>query len=147
MFQNLLGSSTLPLLRNLAVFAERRQDVLTGNIANISTPDYKTQDLPVSQFQETLNQAVLQRVSHEAPGDIRWSFRNSINSANTPQFPAELFEATKAGPNAVTFQDGGNRSIEHEVMEMTKNSQLFNTAVELMKIQFSRIQAVITERP
>ena len=30
---------------------------------------------------------------------------------------------------------------------MTKNSQLFNTAVELMKIQFARLQAVITERP
>ena len=147
MFQNMLGSSTFPMLRNLAVFAERRQDVLAGNIANISTPDYKTQDLPVAQFQETLNQAISQRVSHEAPGDIRWSFQNVSSSTASPQFTPDLFEATKAAPSAITFQDGGNRSIEHEVMEMTKNSQLFNTAVELMKIQFAQLQAVITERP
>src|SRR4051812_5774485 len=111
MLQNLLGSSTLPLLRNLAVFAERRQDVLAGNIANISTPEYKTQDLPVAQFQETLNQAILQRVNHEAPGDVRWSFQNSSSSPSSPQFSPDLFAATQAPPAAVTFQDGNNRSI------------------------------------
>lgn len=140
-------SSTLPILHQLAVFAERRQDVLAGNIANVSTPDYKTRDLPVAQFQEDLKQAVLQRVNHEAPGDVRWSFTTPSASSNQSDAAPELFSAAKAPAKAITFQDGNNRSIEHEVMEMTKNSLLFNSAIELMKVQFARLQAVISEKP
>ena len=33
------------------------------------------------------------------------------------------------------------------MMEMTKNSLLYNSAVELMKVQFNRLQAIVAERP
>jgi flagellar basal-body rod protein FlgB len=62
---------TFPLLEQLAAFTERRHEVLTGNIANISTPDYKTRDLPVAKFQEALQQAVTnQQRSAQSPRSL-----------------------------------------------------------------------------
>lgn len=146
MLQSLLNSSTIPLLEKVAVFSERRQEVLAGNIANIDTPNYKTRDLPVNEFQEALKQAVVQRRQLDSPG--RASFAESPQSRPLSQiFSGELFQARRATPANLTFQDGGNRSIEHEMMEMSKNLMMQNFAVELMTAQMNLLQSVISEKP
>lgn len=144
MLSSLFNNNTIPLLQQTAMFAEKRQDVLAGNIANISTPDYKTRDLPVADFQAALQSAVERRVS-PGEGAPQWSFQ----ALSTPGQPmsAGQYPAAETYSDGVTFHDGGNRNIESEVMQMTKNSLLYSTAVELMKIQLSRLQAVISERP
>jgi len=58
MLEQMLNSKSLPLLEKMAAFAERRQEVLAGNIANIDTPAYKMRDLPVKDFQQALRDAV-----------------------------------------------------------------------------------------
>ena len=137
------NSSTLPLLEQVAVFGERRQDVLAGNIANIDTPNYKTRDLPVAAFQQALKAAVERR---HAP----FSLGNSptpLNTGGFSEFAPELFRAVEAPPADLTFQDAGNRSIEREMTEMTKNALMQSFAVELMSAQMNLLQAVISERP
>jgi len=147
MLNSLFDSSTVPLLQKVASFAERRHEVLAGNIANISTPDYKTRDLPVAAFQNALKEAVARRQPGAESNGANWSFTApATNPPLAKLFPAELFQATEAPAGSVTFQDGNNRSIEHEVMEMTKNSLLQNIAIELMNAQLNRLQAVISER-
>ena len=144
---------TFPLLEQLAAFTERRHEVLTGNIANISTPDYKTRDLPVAKFQEALQQAVTsQRRQMQAPrsltdvlGGSPGGSASSSSSSVQDNFPAELFQAVERSDN-FTFLDGSNRNVEQEVMEMTKNSLIQNFAVELMIAQMGILQAVISER-
>lgn len=146
MLNSLFDSTTLPLLQKVASFAERRHEILAGNIANISTPDYRTRDLPVDAFQQALKEAVARRQSpsrRDVPG---WSFTPPADQPLASMFPAELFQASEAVPGSVSFQDGNNRSVEHEVMEMTKNSLLQSMAVELMNAQMNRLQAVISER-
>lgn len=147
MLNSLFDSSTVPLLQKVAAFAERRQEVLAGNIANLSTPDYKTRDLPVAAFQNALQQAVARRQPAGRAAESNWSF--TTPEASPPMsklFPAELFQARETSPESITFQDGNNRSVEHEVLEMTKNSLLQNIAIELMNAQLNRLQAVISER-
>jgi len=144
---------TFPLLEQLAAFTERRHEVLTGNIANISTPDYKTRDLPVAKFQEALQQAVTnqQRQVHgprsltDILGGTAGGNGSSASSSVKDNFPAELFQAVERSDN-FTFLDGSNRNVEQEVMEMTKNSLIQNFAVELMIAQMGILQAVISER-
>ncbi|MDF1745212.1 MAG: flagellar basal body protein [Gimesia sp.] len=58
MLDQILNSQSLPLLEKMAAFAERRQEVLAGNIANIDTPEYKMRDLPVNDFQVALREAI-----------------------------------------------------------------------------------------
>lgn len=145
MLNSLFDTSTIPLLQKSAAFAERRQEVLAGNVANISTPDYRTRDLPVQQFQAALREAVARQTTADGPEQGRWSYaRNPDKSGES--FPKELFAALEGPPRTLTFQDGNNRSVEQEVMEMTKNSLLQSAAIELLNAQMSRLQAVISER-
>lgn len=130
------GPSSYQLLKQLAVFGERRQQVLAENIANIDTPNYKTRDLDVEGFQSALRAAVL---AASSPG-------HSAKSGSTP-FTPDLFAARPIAPANLTFQDGGNRSIEREVTELTKNLLMQNFAVELMAAQTQLLAAVIAERP
>ena len=155
MLDRLFDSSTIPLLAKVAAFTERRHEVLTGNIANISTPDYRTRDLPVAEFQSALAEAVSRSTPEGARGQAGWSFTAATAAATgaatgaepaAELFPQTLFRAVEGPPRTLTFQDGNNRSIEQEVMEITKNSIMQSVAIELMNAQLNRLQAVISER-
>ena len=142
MLQPLFDNSTLPLLEKMAVFGERRQQVLAGNIANIDTPNYKVRDLPVAEFERALQQAVARRTQPASLGHAPLS-----SSAPADEFPSDLFRAVESPTTSITFQDGANRNIEQELMEMTKNSMRQTYAIELMTAQMNLLQAVIAERP
>ena len=60
MINSFIQPPTVPLLKQVAQFNERRQQVLTANIAKIDTPDYKTRDLPIEAFQKAMKKAVQQ---------------------------------------------------------------------------------------
>src|SRR5579872_6245390 len=122
MLDRLFDSSTIPLLLKTAAFTERRHEVLAGNIANASTPDYRTRDLPVARFRAALEEAVARHRPADSSGQKAWSFSASTAPADgSNPFPQSLFRALESSRGAaVTFQDGNNRSIEQEVMEITK---------------------------
>ena len=145
MIESLFNSSTIPLLAKAAAFAERRHEVLAGNVANISTPDYRTRDLPVAEFRAALEEAVARKRPVDSSGKPAWSFSAGA-PASGESFPQSLFQGLEAPPKTITFQDGNNRSIEKEVMEITKNSLMQTVAIELMNVQLNRLQAVISER-
>lgn len=144
MVESILNSSSYGLLEKMAVFGERRQEVLAGNVANIDTPNYKTRDLPVENFQRALKEAVenRQKTSSASP----FSTASRANTSGRALFPEELFQAVEASPQNITFQDANNRSIEHEVMEMTKNTLMQNFAIELMRTQLAMLQTAISGR-
>jgi flagellar basal-body rod protein FlgB len=146
MIDKLFDSSTIPLLAKVAAFTERRHEALAGNIANVSTPDYRTRDLPVADFRAALQAAVDHSRAVDGSGKSNWSFAAAGTGATAELFPQTLFRAVEAPPKTLTFQDGNNRSIEKEVMEMTKNSLMQSVAIELMNAQLNRLQAVISER-
>jgi flagellar basal-body rod protein FlgB len=147
MMDRLFDSSTIPLLAKVAAFAERRHEVLSGNVANISTPDYRTRDLPVAEFKAALSEAVARRQTSGSAGPGGWSFTAAADKGPDQElFPQTLMQAVESAPRSLTFQDGNNRSIEQEVMEITKNSIMQSVAIELMDAQLNRLQAVISER-
>ena len=43
-------NTTIPLLQEVASFAEARHHVLAGNIANVDTPGYRVRDLSPETF-------------------------------------------------------------------------------------------------
>lgn len=145
MLQSIFDSTTIPLLQKQAIFGERRQEVLAGNIANIDTPDYKMRDLPVAKFQQALQQAIDNRKPHLAESV---SSSAAVKAAKSIEelFPQALFTATEAQQNDITSQDANNRSVEHANMEMLKNSMMQSFAVELMHTQLNMLQTVISER-
>jgi len=149
MVEVLFPTRTLPLLEKVAAFAERRNEVLAGNIANITTPGYRARDLPVSEFQQALQQAIEARQSpaEVSPGVAMWQTQTATPVSLDELFPRDLFQAVERKPGDLTFQDGNNRSVENEVMELTKNSLMQNFAIDLMVTQMNLLQSVISERP
>jgi len=146
MLQSIFDSTTIGLLEKMAVFAERRQNVLAGNIANIDTPNYKTRDLPIVAFQEALEKAVAHRHQSPSLGNVV-SSRSPGKQSLDDLFPEELFQATQSPADNITFHDANNRSIEKQVTEMTKNAMMQNFAIETMVAQMNLLLAVISERP
>jgi flagellar basal-body rod protein FlgB len=73
-------------------------------------------------------------------------------TACSPSAAAELQRPQRATcrrapfPPSLTVQDNNNRSIEHEMMEITKNSMMESFAIELMNAQFNMLQAAIREQ-
>lgn len=155
MLQPLLGSTNTTLLKQVARFAERRQEVLAGNIANVDTPGYRTRDLPTAAFQTALQRAVAQSrtpraVVTDSPG-LRQPLSPGMNGASPPRiedlFPETLFKAVAPTEQpGLTFQDANNRSLEHQFLEMTKNALRQQFAVQVLQGQYDQLQTVISER-
>jgi flagellar basal-body rod protein FlgB len=147
MVQSILDTGTFNLLEQMAVFGQRRHQVLVENLAHIDTVGYRTRDLPVAEFQQALREAVSSRVSGSPPSDPWLADAAAARPpAASTRLPDALLRAAEAAPRNITFQDGNNRSIEHEAMELTKNLMMQNFAVELMSAQMNLLQAVISER-
>lgn len=165
MIESLLNSTSIPLLERVAAFSERRQEVLAGNIANIDTPDYRMRDLPVDEFQAALAR-VIHQIRHQQSRQQTYAAGNSLmTEMSIPDRPASLdsttyvstnpisqlknstlYQAHEAQPENVLFHDRNNRSIEHQTMEMTKNSMMQRMAIELMMAQTRTLESVISER-
>src|SRR5580704_17593761 len=132
---SIVDGTTIPLLEKLATFGERRNAVLAGNVANIDTPNYRRQDLPVQEFEQALRAAIhagLDRTDRTAAGPAGLS--------------EDLFQARGAGSPSMSFQDNSDRSIERETMEMTKNLSMQSFAITLLSTQMNMLQAAIREQ-
>lgn len=146
---SMFDGTTIPLLEKIALFADRRHDALTANVANIDTPNYKRRDLPIEAFQKALREAIADGRSRADQGvsamNGDWAGQ-SLGGKSGPMFPAQVFQAIEAKSPSLTFQDNNNRSIEHEMLEMTKNSLMQSFAIQLMSTQFGMLQAAIREQ-
>ncbi|HEV8071219.1 MAG TPA: hypothetical protein VGP76_26125 [Planctomycetaceae bacterium] len=132
---SIVDGTTIPLLEKIAVFGERRNTVLAANVANIDTPNYHRRDLPVEDFERALREAI-----HGGTA------RNTQASADPAGLAPELLQAREVASPSLTFQDNSNRSIEREMMEMTKNLSMQSFAITLLTTQMSMLQAAIREQ-
>ncbi len=166
MLDSLLQQTTIPILEKVTAFAQRRQQVLAGNIANIDTDDYRMRDLPVQDFEQALKQAVQARRENSSPlphvnqmslspGEYMAGMRQSLSGMTgtvdrmknlSDFFGEDLHVARDAEFTNVKFHDGGNRSIEEESMEMVKNASMQSFAIQVMISQMKTLESVISER-
>jgi flagellar basal-body rod protein FlgB len=128
---NLFQSTTIPALEHSLNFAQRRHDLLAGNMANMDTPDYQSRDLSVENFHEALADSI---AAGSNPASVSPTTRDQI--AYGPR------DATEQ----VVFHDGSDVSMEHQVTEMSKNNHLHSLAITTMRSQFALLRAAITER-
>ena len=133
---NLFDKTTIPVLEEVVQFAEARNGVLAGNIANLDVPGYRVRDLSVDTFHERLREAIKTRnESQEFPS-------GSILSDS----PDDEIRNVKESMETILFHDGSNVGIEQQVLELGKNQFMHNMAVTIMSNQFRMIQTAIAER-
>ncbi|NLO38833.1 MAG: flagellar basal body rod protein FlgB [Ruminiclostridium sp.] len=105
-----------------------RNEVISGNVANADTPGYKRQEV---QFEQFLN-SEMQNSRFES-GQTRLS----------------------GGGNAIVVQDnssysyrldGNNVDMEREMAQMATNTLRYNTLIQRMSGQFSKLRNIIRGR-
>ena len=137
MFDSWLSNSTLPALEQTAVFAQKRHQLLAGNLANLDTPDYKTRDLSLTEFQAQLKAATEPSKSSATtyvPG-----------KGQQPITQQQAIEKARDVSKQILYHDGGDVSLEQQVTEISKNQSMHNTAIALMRSQFQTLQVAIRE--
>ncbi len=105
-----------------------RNDVISQNVANADTPGYKRKEV---QFGEFLNSEM--KHSHISKGETRIQGSGAI----------KVVEDNK---NYSYRLDGNNVDIEREMAMMVTNSLRYNTLVQRINSQFSKLKTVIRGR-
>ncbi len=137
MFSSWLSNSSLPALEQTAVFSQQRHQLLAGNLANLDTPDYKTRDLSLSEFQTQLKAAT----NPSKPGATNYV----PGKGQQPITQQQALEKTRDVSKQILYHDGGDVSLEEQVTEISKNQIMHNTAIALMRSQFQTLQVAIRE--
>jgi flagellar basal-body rod protein FlgB len=128
--ERLLNQGNAPLLEQQLKFAAARHRLIAENIANVSTPGYRQKDLDQSGFEKALRERVETRRG-ASPGSVR--------------FDDIRFEPITPGAYA-TYHDGGNRSKEQLMSELSKNGLRHNMYAELLRRAYGSIQNALRER-
>ena len=136
MLANLFNSTSIPALGEVLNFAQARQTVLAGNIANVNTPGYHLRDLSQTEFQQRLKEAIAANQKANQP----------MSSGVSASRPGDPMRQVRASLENIIYHDDTNIDLEKQVAEMTKNQLLHNFALTVMTDQFQLLQSAISER-
>lgn len=107
-----------------------RNDIISNNLANVSTPNYKRKDV---QFETYL-------IAQVAGGDSLDENIDEIDLSN-------LTPTTYVDQANLSYRvDGNNVDIETESAELAKNQIRYYTLLDSMTQEFSRIRTVLTAK-
>ncbi|PLY10432.1 MAG: flagellar basal body rod protein FlgB [Arcobacter sp.] len=126
------SSVTQTLFNHLSYRAER-QKVISSNIANINTPEYKTKELSFeSQLQEKNRQKDL---------ELAVTKENHIkdSSEDSKKSKTELYEVK----NLQEQNDGNNVNLDTQMGEMAKNNVIFSAIQASIKKDVTFFTSVI----
>ncbi len=131
----IFNKTTIPALEQTITFAQRRHELLLGNVANMDVPGYQSRDLDVGDFQNALAESVQ---ASQTPSGAAQSM--------SPVTRDDIYSGPRAATEQVVFHDGSDVSLEHQVTQLSKNQHLHSLAVTTMRSQFALLRAAITER-
>ncbi len=134
MIQNLYGKSSV--LEKSLNAAWARNDVISQNLANVDTPEYKRKDIA---FEEFLNDS-MGKTSLE--GNLTDKRHIPINSGNVEKIEPALVEDNSDSSMRI---DGNNVDIDSEMANLAKNQIKYNALIQMINGSYSKIKSVISE--
>jgi flagellar basal-body rod protein FlgB len=121
-----LFGKTFNLLGTMLDYRSERNKVITSNIANLDTPDYKPSDYV---FKEDLKNAVDMRIL--------------LKQTHEKHFPNSKDEISKNDFKKVTSDD--KVDLDREMTNLAENHLMYNLTTELLARKFRGIRNVLTE--
>ena len=135
MLTSLVQNTAIPVLEQVVNFAQARQNVLAGNIANIDTPGYRMRDLSPEKFQTRLKSAIHQRDQMQS--------NVVVSPGHTSDNPVSEVGSSLAD---MLHHDDTNGNLEQQITAVAKNELQHNMAISIMASQFRLLQAAVSER-
>lgn len=119
----IFGKTVGDLVRSLDI-SRKRQGLISGNLANIETPDYQAKDI---DFRKSLEQAM--------KGTQKQLSRTNARHYNVME-----------GSNAeVKTSDTAGVDIDKELANLSENNLLYRSSVEALLRKFALIKYAISE--
>ena len=149
MIADMFNRGALPTLERLVQFTGARHRVLVDNIANLSTPYYKSHDLDPKAFQASLEEAVDRR--REGGGALRGPIQPrdtaDVRFTHDAAYARDRGSAGIGGAGkGMLYHDQNNRDLERLMQNLAENGMMHNAAVDMIRNQFASIQIALRER-
>lgn len=128
--ERLINQGNAPLLEQWMKFTQARHRLIAENVVNISTPGYQPKDLDENAFTARLRERADARRS-APPGSLRFN---------------DISGTADEAEEGMLFHDGQPRSMEQMMSDQAKNALMHNLVVELLRKQFSSLEAALKER-
>ncbi|MCC6425352.1 MAG: flagellar basal body rod protein FlgB [Phycisphaerales bacterium] len=144
---DITNSGAIPVLEASMRFAAQRQRMIAGNIANISTPDYRQKDVSVKGFEHELARAVDARRDRSGGESGRLELRSTqeLRIKDGPN-GQEMTLSPRTSSGNILFHDRNNRDIERLMQDMVETAETFRTASEFMRGRLSLLRSAIAQR-
>ena len=123
--------SYIDVLNKAADAAYTRNEIISNNIANVSTPNYKRQDV---QFESILQAALA------GSGD---SLNKKVSELDLNLHELDAFVYTDHSSLSYRL-DGNNVDIDQEEAYLSETTIRYNALVDLMTQEFSRYKTVLS---
>lgn len=175
MLEGLTNSDGIPALERLMQFTSARHRVIVNNIANLSTPGFRPQEVSPEAFQAQLGDAIdAQRagractdfganpidddpsVAASASGgalapDVsgpagRGAPLEMPSSREVEVLPDRLVLHPQAMGENVLFHDGNDRSVERVMQSLVENFMAYRASAQLLRSRLDIIRTAIRER-
>ncbi len=128
---NLGAFGYVNVLKTAADASWLREEVLTNNIANVDTPNYKRQDIDFSTY---LNSAI------EASATPASTLTQKINNIDYDNISTRTYTDNS---NLSYRLDGNNVDLSTENAELASEQLNYTALVDSINNEFSRMKAVI----
>ena len=133
MFDNLFSSSNV-LQRGLDA-AWTRNQVITNNIANVDTADFKSSSVEFETAMKNALGADENGFTAKTTRPEHYQFANSSAEEVTP--------TVVQNTNTEYRADGNNVDIDYESTELAKNTLWYNVLVQQVTSEFNKLKTVI----
>lgn len=124
-----LFSGTINNLENSIQYASAKNDVISNNISNVDTPNYKAEKV---SFKSTLE--------NEMTGlETKTTNERHFNFGEEGNNPYRIVKDSSTTYN----HNGNNVDIDKEMSELAKNQIYYNSLIDRMNGKFNSLQSVI----
>jgi flagellar basal-body rod protein FlgB len=123
LFQNRFMDRTATVLSRTLDFRSANQEIISGNLANIDTPGFKTREFDFEK--------VLQRAADKAQIHLKATNQRHITDTSLPRV------------HDVEIRQSGQLNLDIEMAKMMRNNLLYETSTKLLSKKFQALRDVI----
>ena len=121
-----LFSDNIKLLGNVAGYAVDRHSLITGNLANLETPNYKSKD-----------------VSFEAALQAALPDKNALKLVKTDEKHFPTYNAM--GEVSTQVITGGDVDLDKQMAKLAENNLKYNTMVQILSRKYRAVKDTIEQ--
>ena len=127
--------SPMNLMERFMDLAVQRHSLISGNLANIDTPGYKTADI---EFEQELQSAMGQ-------GGLSTEVTNVRHLAKKVDMEGGVVGSPREVDGLTLRNDMNNVNIDREMAEMSTNALKFSTVAQLIAEKFRILKTAVLE--